>query len=100
MRGLLLQANTGREVSRDDNNNVDVQMQRLVLLWHLAQREIEAGWQLQDVKFHDFFNALARAKMGKKLGSDGVVVEMACSQLVSSPVVGALRNATRSVFVQ
>ena len=35
----------GREVYRDDNNNVDIQMQRLVRLQHLAQREIEAGWQ-------------------------------------------------------
>ena len=51
-------------------------MQRLVRLQHLAQREIEAGWQPPAVKFHDFLNALASAKMGKQLGSDGVVVEM------------------------
>ena len=44
----------GREVYRDDNNNVDIQMQRLVRLQHLAQREIEAGWQPPAVKFHDF----------------------------------------------
>ena len=49
----------GREVYRDDNNNVDVQMQRVVRLQHLAQREIEAGWQPPAVKFHDFLNALA-----------------------------------------
>ena len=66
----------GREVYRDDKNNVDVQMQRLVRLQHLAQREIEAGWQPPAVKFHDFLNALASAKMGKQPGSDGVVVEM------------------------
>ena len=66
----------GREVFRDDNNNVDVQMQRLVRLQHLAQRETEAGWQPPAVKFHDFLNALASAKMGKQPGSDGVVVEM------------------------
>ena len=66
----------GREVYRDDNNNVDVQMQRLVRLQHLAQREIEAGWQPLAVKFHDFLNALASAKMGKQPGSDGVVVDM------------------------
>ena len=65
----------GREVYRDDNNNVDVQMQRLVRLQHLAQREIEAGWQPPAVKFHDFLNALASAEMGKQPGSDGVVVE-------------------------
>ena len=63
----------GREVYRDDNNNVDVQMQRLVRLQHLAQREIEAGWQPPAVKFHDILNALASAKMGKQPGSDGVV---------------------------
>ena len=51
-------------------------MQRLVRLQHLAQREIEAGWQPPAVKFHDFLNALASAKMGKQPGSDGVVVEM------------------------
>ena len=47
-------------------------------LQHLAQREIEAGWQLPVVKFHDFLNALASAsaKMCKQSGSDGVVVEM------------------------
>ena len=66
----------GREVYRDDDNNVDVQMQRLVRLQHLARREIEAGWQPPAVKFHDFLNALASAKMGKQHGSDGVVVEM------------------------
>ena len=33
----------GREVYRDDNNNVDMQLQRLVPLQHLARREIEAG---------------------------------------------------------
>ena len=66
----------GREVYRDDNNNVEVQMQRLVDLQQLAQREVEAGWQPPAVKFHDFLNALASAKMGKQPGSDGVVVEM------------------------
>ena len=44
----------GREVHRDDNNNVDVQMQQLVRLKRLSQCEIEAGWQLPSVKFHDF----------------------------------------------
>ena len=34
-------------------------MQRLVSFQHLAQREIEAGWQPPVVKFHDFLNALA-----------------------------------------
>ena len=60
----------GREVYRDDNSNVDIQLQRLVRLQHLA------GWQPPAVKFHDFLNALASAKMGKRPGSDGVVVEM------------------------
>ena len=40
-----------REVYRDDNNNEDVQLQRLVRLQHLAQSEIEAGWQPLAVKF-------------------------------------------------
>ena len=35
----------GREVYRDDDNNVDIQQQRLIRLQHLAQREIDAGWQ-------------------------------------------------------
>ena len=35
----------GREVYRDDNNNVDIQQQRLVRLQHLA------GWQPRAVKF-------------------------------------------------
>ena len=66
----------GREVYRDDNNSVDIQLQRLVRLQHLAHREIEAGWQPPAVKFRDFLSALASAKMGKQPGSDGVVVEM------------------------
>ena len=53
----------GREVYCDDNNNVDIQLQRLVRLQHLAQREIEAGCQPPAVKFHDFLNALESAKM-------------------------------------
>ena len=65
-----------REVYRDVNNNVDIQLQRLVRVQHLAQREIEAGWQPPAVKFHDFLNALASAKKCKQPGSDGVVVEM------------------------
>ena len=76
MRGAAAAGEHGREVHRDDNNNADVQQQRLVRLQHLAQREIEAGWQPLAVRFHDFLNALASAKMGKQLGSDGVVVEM------------------------
>ena len=66
----------GREVYRDDNNNADAQMQRLVRLQQLALREIDAGWLPPAVKFHDFVNALASANMGKQPGSDGVVVEM------------------------
>ena len=49
----------GREVYRDENNNVDIQLQRFVRLQHLAQREIEAGWQPPDVKFHDFLSPLS-----------------------------------------
>ena len=66
----------GREVYRDDDNDADVQRQRLIRLQHLAQREIDAGWQPLVVKFHDFLNALASAKMCKQPGSDGLVVEM------------------------
>ena len=65
----------GREVYRDDNNNVDIELHRLVRLQHLVLREIEVGWQ-PPVKFHDFLNALASTKMSKQPGSDGVVVEM------------------------
>ena len=66
----------GREVCRDDDNNVDIQQQRLVRLQHLALRETDAGWQFPVVKFHDFLNALASSIMCKQPGSDGVVVEM------------------------
>ena len=66
----------GREVYRDDDNNADIQQQRLVRFQHLAQREIEASWQLLVVKFHDFVNALESATMCKQPGSDGVVIEM------------------------
>ena len=59
----------GREVYRDDDINVDIQQQRLVRHQHLPQCEIEAGWQLPVVKFHDFLNALASAKMCKQHGS-------------------------------
>ena len=58
----------GREVYRDDENNADIQQQRLIRLQHLAQREIDAGWQPPVVKFHDFLNALASAKMCKQPG--------------------------------
>ena len=87
----------GREVYRGDNNHVDIQLQRLVRLQHLAQREIEAGWQPPAVKFHDFLKALASAKMGKQHGSDGVVVEMVRALSWSTRswcvwVVGRLRD--------
>ena len=55
---------------------MDIQQQLLIRLQHLAQRELDAGWQPPVVKFHDFLNALANAKMCKQPGSDGVVVEM------------------------
>ena len=58
----------GREVYRDDDNNADIQQQRLIRLQHLAQREIDAGWQPPVVKFQP--------------GSDDVVVEMVRAQLV------------------
>ena len=66
----------GREVHRDEDNDADVQRQRLIRLQHLAQREIAAGWQLLVVKIHDYLDALASAKTCKQPGSDGVVVEM------------------------
>ena len=66
----------GREVYRDDNNNVDIQQQCLVRFRHLAHCEFEAGRQPPAVKFHDFLNALASATMCKQPGSDGVVVEI------------------------
>ena len=74
----------GREVYRDDNINVDIQLQLFFRFQHLAQREIEAGW-------HDFLNALASAKLGKQLGSDGVVAELVRAlQLVESFVAVSL----------
>ena len=66
----------GREVYRDDDNDDDIQRQRLSCLQLLAQREIAAGWQPPVVKLHGFLNALASAKTCKQPGSDGVVVEM------------------------
>ena len=66
----------GREVYRDDDNDVDAQRQRLTRLQFLAQRVNAAGWQPPVVKFHDFLDALASAKTCTQPGSDGVVVEM------------------------
>ena len=76
MRGLLLRVNMAVRSVVTTTTMWIVLLQRLVRLQHLAQREIEAGWQPSAVKFHDFLNALASAKMGKQPGSDGVVVEM------------------------
>ena len=67
----------GREVYRDDDNDVDAQRQRLARLQLLAQREMAQGWQPPVVKSHDLLNALAGGKACKQPGSDGVVVEMA-----------------------
>ena len=76
----------GREVYRDDDNDVVTQLQRLARLQQLAQREIARGWQPFVVKFHDFLNAIASAKACKQPGVDGVVVEMvlalSCSTLL------------------
>ena len=66
----------GRALYSDDDNSVDIQQQRLVRFQHLAQREIDAGWQPLVVKFHDFLNALAITKKCKQPGSDCVVVQM------------------------
>ena len=66
----------GREVCRDDNNNVDIQLQRLVRLQHLAQREIEAGSQPLAVSFMTSSMPWQVQKMCKQPGSDGLVVEM------------------------
>ena len=66
----------GREVYRDDDNDAEVQRQRLIRLQLMAQRETAAGWQPPVVKFHDFLNALSSAKTCKRPGSDGVLVEM------------------------
>ena len=76
MRGLVPRGEHGREVYRDDDNNVNIQQQRLIRFQHLSQREIDAGGQPPVVKFHDFLNALASAKMCKQPGFDGVVVEI------------------------
>ena len=46
---------------------MDVQRQRLVRFQHLAQREIEAGWQPLAVKFYDFLNALASLQCANNL---------------------------------
>ena len=69
----------GREVYRDDDNDADIQRQRLNRPQHLAQREIAANWLPPVVKIHDFLNALANAETCKQPGSDGVVVEMVCA---------------------
>ena len=50
----------GREVYRDDNNNVDIQQQRLVRIRQLAQREINASCELPVVKFLDFLKNLLK----------------------------------------
>ena len=66
----------GKEVYRDDENDYNTQLQRLIRLQRLAQREMSRGWLPPAVKFHDFLNAKAGAKVNKQPGSDGVVVEM------------------------
>ena len=66
----------GREVYRDDDNDVDAQLQRLTRLQLLAQREMAQGWRPLVFKFHDFLSALAGAKACEQPRSDGVVVEM------------------------
>ena len=66
----------GRKVHRDDDNDVDAQLQRVTRLQLLAQREMAQGWQPPVVKFHDFLNALSGAKAYKQPGSDCVEVEM------------------------
>ena len=65
----------GREVHRDDDNDVGAQRQRLARLQLLAQREMARGWQPPVVKLHDFLTALADAKACKQPGSNGVVLE-------------------------
>ena len=75
----------GRGVFRDDDNDVDAQLQRLTRLQLLAQSEMAQGWHNLVVKFHEFLNALAGAKACKQPGSECVVVEM----------VGALSWPTR-----
>ena len=66
----------GREVYRDDDNDVDAQLQQLTRLQLLAQREMAQVRQPSVVKFHDVFNALADAKACTQPESDGVVLEM------------------------
>ena len=72
MRGKLWNAwaaaagEHGREVYRDDDNDVEAQLQRLTRLQSLAQRELAQEWQPPVVKFHDFLNALAGAKACKQ----------------------------------
>ena len=57
----------GREVYRDDDNDANVQRQRLISSSaYLVQREIVAGWQPLVVNFLDFLNALACAKTCKQ----------------------------------
>ena len=66
----------GKEVYRDDENDYSTQLQRLIRVQRLAQREMSRGWLPPAVKFHDFLNAMAGAKANKQPGSDGVVVKM------------------------
>ena len=66
----------GKEVYRDDENDYDTQLQRLIRLQRLAQREMSRGWLPPAVKFQDFLYAMAGAKANKQLGCDGVFVQM------------------------
>ena len=61
-----------REVYRDDDNDVDAQLQRLTRLQLLAQQAGNILWS----SFMVSSNAFAGAKACKQPGSDGVVVEM------------------------
>ena len=61
---------------RDDDTDVNSQLQRFAQLHQQVQREMARGWLPPSVKFHDFLNAMAGAKACKQPGIDGVVVEM------------------------
>ena len=60
----------GKEVYRDDENDYSTQLQRLIRVQRLAQREMSRGWLPPAVKFHDFLKAMAGAKANKQPGSD------------------------------
>ena len=76
---LTISESQNLKMYRDDDNDVNSQLQRFAQLHQHVQREMARVWLPPAVKFHDFLNAMAGAKACKQPGIDGVVVETLCA---------------------